>query len=261
MEPRLPTRENPESEEATGLDGAGLTPVSWGIGTGIAAVLLYWLLDYLLCNLFLGAGMETGGYGLRAVAKLAIVTPTVIVLARRRWGATLADLGIVRPSRETILWAVRVALVLGLVWLTFGLVLAAVRHGRIDVTHLHTISQRSLLARDGVYWAGFVTMVSAPINEELVHRGLLYRPLRDRLGPRWAIPVSALVFTAVHVSEWGRLDLQCQLFLGGLVMAWAYEKTRSLVFPVAAHFIHGTVAFTWELLLAYRPEWIQAILG
>ena len=199
----LPVRERPESGKATGPDSAHLTPAPWGIGTGVLAVLLVSLLDHLLFYTFLSMGMETGGYALRVLISLAIVPPAVILLTRMRWGATLADLGIIRPSQETILWAVRVALVLGLLWLAFGLVLAAVRHGRIDVMHLHTISQRSLLARDGVYWAGFATLISAPINEELVHRGLLYRPLRDRLGPRWAIPVSALVFTAVTNSSVG----------------------------------------------------------
>jgi len=196
------------TEEATKLDSADPSPVPWGIGTGMLAVLFFWLQGFLLFHLFVSMGMETGGYALRVLIGLAIVPPTVILLARKRWGASLADLGIIRPSRETLLWAARVALVLGALWLAFGLVLVILLRGRYDIMHYHIIHQRSLHARDGIYWAGFATLISAPITEELLHRGLLYRPLRDRLGPRWAILMSAVVFTALHVSNWGRPELQ-----------------------------------------------------
>ena len=38
----------------------------------------------------------------------------------------------------------------------------------------------------------------APIFEELVFRGLLLRALLARMGPNWAIAVSALTFGSVH---------------------------------------------------------------
>ncbi|MHC4504126.1 MAG: lysostaphin resistance A-like protein [Planctomycetota bacterium] len=249
------------TEGTTGQDRAGLPPAPWGIGAAISAILPFWLLDHLLCRLFLSMGMETGGYALRALIELAVIPPTVILAVRMRWGASPASLGITRPSRDACRWFARSALVLGLLWLTLGVVLIAVLRGRFDIMHRHIALRDSLLARDGVFWAGFVLLMKAPINEELLSRGLLYGPLRNRLGPRWAILVSALISSAVHLLSWRELRLPYQQFAGGLVSAWAYERTGSLVFPIAVHAIMNAVAFAWILLVVYRLEWIQAILG
>ena len=205
--------------------------------------------------------METGGFALRVVIELVLIPPAVILLARKRWRAEFADLGIIRPSRQAWLWFTRFALVLALLWLAIGVVLLAVLRGRIDIAYYHFSERRALLLRDGVFWAGFCAFIRAPVVEELLHRGVLYRPLRNRLGARWAILASALIFSATHVHYMGELRLPYQQFAGGLIAAWAYEKTGSLVFPIVVHFIQNAAATTWILLAAYRPEWLQTILG
>jgi len=70
-----------------------------------------------------------------------------------------------------------------------------------------------------------------PLNEELLFRAGLFRILRA-YTPLWAaLLVSGVVFASFHFSAVYFLPLTV---LGGL-LAYAYEKTGSLVVPVVAH--------------------------
>ncbi|MBN1809895.1 MAG: CPBP family intramembrane metalloprotease [Planctomycetes bacterium] len=77
--------------------------------------------------------------------------------------------------------------------------------------------------------------ISAPAGEEVVYRGILYPALRRKLGVWGAVAVSAAVFAVFHnVIQW-RLFVPVTQFAGGLVLAYAYEKTRSIFVPAALH--------------------------
>jgi membrane protease YdiL (CAAX protease family) len=76
------------------------------------------------------------------------------------------------------------------------------------------------------------TIVSAPLLEEIVFRGLLYGTLRRRLGWPAAALLSAGIFAAAHgygVAGFG------SVFASGIMWAVAYEKTGSLLPGIAAH--------------------------
>lgn len=74
------------------------------------------------------------------------------------------------------------------------------------------------------------TVLFAPVLEETLYRGVLYRHLRDRL--RWlpATLVSATVFALAHSSY-----QMPHAYVGGLLYALLREWRGSLVAPVAAH--------------------------
>jgi len=76
------------------------------------------------------------------------------------------------------------------------------------------------------------TVVLTPIFEELVFRGLLFGTLRRRLGPAAAAAASAGVFALAH--GYGVLGFAA-VFWSGLLWAWAYEWTGSLVPSIIAH--------------------------
>jgi membrane protease YdiL (CAAX protease family) len=81
-----------------------------------------------------------------------------------------------------------------------------------------------------------VAGIVSPITEEVVFRGLLYHLLRPAGAPI-AIFGSTLLFAAAH----GGPGLPVIPAIGGLVFAWAVEKSRSLAAPAVIH-ISGNLA-------------------
>lgn len=93
-------------------------------------------------------------------------------------------------------------------------------------------------------WA-IVTVVGAPLIEEVVFRGYLY-PVLKRMGGLWlaALTVS-LFFAAAHLEG---AHLLSRFFLSLLLIA-AYEVTGSLWAPFGIHFLNNAFVFSgsfWE---------------
>ncbi len=71
----------------------------------------------------------------------------------------------------------------------------------------------------------------APVTEELIFRGGIFRYMRTRT-PRWvALLVPALLFGALHAN----LASFVPLVALGIILALAYERTGSIVVPIVAH--------------------------
>lgn len=83
----------------------------------------------------------------------------------------------------------------------------------------------------------FFVAVAGPIVEEMLFRGFAYKALRTRLGVPWAIVLSSLLFTMLHVN----LLASIPIFLLGVFLAYLYEKTGSLVAPITAHVTHNLI--------------------
>lgn len=71
----------------------------------------------------------------------------------------------------------------------------------------------------------------APISEELIYRGLIYRRLRDYIGKKWALVMSALIFGLIH----GNMVQFVFAFLIGLALAAVYERYKTIWAPIVAH--------------------------
>lgn len=115
-------------------------------------------------------------------------------------------------------------------WLTFSLLgppnesqdmLVAVREGDTIVFLVATLG----------------AAIAAPIGEEILFRGFLFRNLRDTLGPWPAIVLSGFIFGAVHMSP----PLLLPLAAMGMVLALLYQWSNSLLVPITAHAL-------WNLL-------------
>ena len=88
-----------------------------------------------------------------------------------------------------------------------------------------------------------LVVVGAPLVEETVYRGLLQRPLLDRLPAAAVVPVVALVFMAIHF----RPVEYPGLLVAGLVFGVCAWRTGRIGMAVAAH-----VAFNATGLLFAR---------
>lgn len=81
-----------------------------------------------------------------------------------------------------------------------------------------------------------LAVVLAPLCEEFIFRGLLFRGLRRDLSLPWAAAASAAVFAIIHPS----LGV-VPVFGLGLAAAIAYERTGWLLAPVLAHATYNGV--------------------
>lgn len=76
-----------------------------------------------------------------------------------------------------------------------------------------------------------VACVLAPVNEELIFRGLIFRYCRQRFGRGFALAVSSVLFGAMHANWAGFVPLAVL----GAGLALAYEQTGDIRVPIVAH--------------------------
>lgn len=89
---------------------------------------------------------------------------------------------------------------------------------------------------EGPFWSSFlVVAIFAPIFEEWLCRGMVLRGLLTKMKPGWAIVVSALFFSVIHLNPWQGLNAFCI----GLVMGYVYYKTGSLWLTMLIHFVNN----------------------
>lgn len=86
--------------------------------------------------------------------------------------------------------------------------------------------------------------VIAPVVEEIVFRGFIYGGLRRRWGVGLSIVVSSLLFALAHSLSVGGsiLLLAPSLFIAGMVLAFVYERSRSLVPGMVLHASFNLIA-------------------
>lgn len=81
-----------------------------------------------------------------------------------------------------------------------------------------------------------ITVVVAPLGEELLFRGVLYPAIKYAGYPRLAWWGSSLLFAAIHFN----LPTFVPLLLMSLLLVWLYERTDNLLAPLTAHVLFNT---------------------
>jgi membrane protease YdiL (CAAX protease family) len=89
-------------------------------------------------------------------------------------------------------------------------------------------------------------VVLAPVLEEFTFRGLLFATLRRRVGFWWAASISSALFAAAH--GYGLIGF-LSVFWSGLLWAWAYEKSGSLLPGMLAHALNNLTVCTGLVML------------
>jgi membrane protease YdiL (CAAX protease family) len=108
----------------------------------------------------------------------------------------------------------------------------------------------------GVLAACLVTCVIAPICEEILFRGFIFRALRNWRGAGIAAVLTGVLFGAVHVGSAPAVDL-VPLGMLGVILCGVYEATGSLYPCIALHALNNSVAlgvdlkWGWQITVLY----------
>ena len=80
-------------------------------------------------------------------------------------------------------------------------------------------------------------VIIAPIAEELLFRGLIFKLLRKKYSFFAAAATSSIIFALIHRASLNILPL----FVISFVFAYLYEKTQNIATPMILHSIHNTI--------------------
>lgn len=93
----------------------------------------------------------------------------------------------------------------------------------------------------------FGMVVLAPIGEEMVFRGLLFKRISDtRLGVYGAILIPALIFAGIHVQY--SVALMVFIFIDGVFYGLARNYSKSLLVPIILHSLGNLYAVVQRII-------------
>jgi len=242
----------PAATGATLSDGR--PKVTWRFLPAVGVALLGFLVGSLAAvPVFLVFGETTQG-GASGISELAqgIVVDIALVgtlwlwlRARHRgWREALRLVPASKVGREVVIGAalgVAVRIVAGIAAAIVIAILAAATGDEVAVPEQVTSDLRGFQL---VVFALFAVVV-APVTEEFLFRGVLFRSIRDRYGFLPGAILSALLFGAIHYvpGPWpDALALQITMVVTGLGLAWVYEWRKTLLAPVVGHAAFNLIA-------------------
>lgn len=87
----------------------------------------------------------------------------------------------------------------------------------------------------------FQTLITAPIFEELLFRGIILNGLLNKYknSSKKAIIYSAMAFGLVHLN----IPQGINAFIGGIILGSIYYYTKSMKLSIFAHFINNLITF------------------
>jgi membrane protease YdiL (CAAX protease family) len=92
-------------------------------------------------------------------------------------------------------------------------------------------------------FAIFGTLV-APLFEEILFRGFLFKVLHDISGPSTAVVVTALVFALLHIVQlWGSWAGIVFIFGVGYILSWVRRRSDSLIPSFIIHTSYNATLF------------------
>ncbi len=218
----------------------------WNIWQGLLLIMLVTIIEYPLGWLetpndldslrgilyFIGVGLGD------ALLYFGVIWIFLHIIRR-----PFSDLGFVKPLKRFVVLGLVVGILL---FVGIGLL------GNLLTQIFGTPAPQSFtVAVKGVHYPwefgllAFLGGVVAPIKEEMIFRGLIYPPLRQALGRGKGMLLTGLFFATLHFDVVRFLPL----LIGGVVLAWLYERSSSIWPAVVAH-------GTWNILMA-AAIWIQ----
>jgi membrane protease YdiL (CAAX protease family) len=219
------------------LDPVATPPAAVSLADGLIAALAFFVLQGLAALLLQKATLSAGtaiflGF---VVAGAAVVAGVLFIFWRARVKGVLASVGLVRRSRDDGASWFR-ALWLGVLAGSCAAALAWAYIAFLAQTpFLNRLQQESPhLPPDLGPWLPVLAVAAAPLFEEFIFRGLVYRGLRRSTSPAAAMAGSAAIFAIVHppISV-------IPVFILGIAAAWSFERSKLLLSAVVTHAVYN----------------------
>lgn len=120
----------------------------------------------------------------------------------------------------------------------------------MDLLHIGVENTKTeSLQRNKTWFTFSIAFISAaiisPIYEEIFYRGFLYKWIKLRWGVRNGLLLSSIVFTIVHIPTYNTLPVN---FISGVVFAWTYEKSGSIIPGIIIHSVLNGIAVILTVL-------------
>ena len=98
-----------------------------------------------------------------------------------------------------------------------------------------------------------VICIFAPVVEEIIFRGILFKTIADKTNFFVGVLVSALIFAVIHQD----FTFLLSYFMMGFVFAYLYHKTKRLIVPIVAHATMNTVVTVLQLTIGNLSNDLQ----
>jgi membrane protease YdiL (CAAX protease family) len=226
------------------LDPTEAPPPSIAVADGVLTALGFFAFQGLFMLLFRSeqASLFKNLTLAFAAAGVAVTGAALWFFKKSRVPDLYSALGLVRPSGRGsgfVFGAAALGIAAGAAAAVFGVgYKALVMH----VPALHELVAGKLdpmsseVAGSERVWLTLLAVVAAPLFEEFIFRGVLYRGFRRSFGPLVAAFLSALVFALVHPAA-----SALPVFVMALLAALVYERFRWLLAPMLTHFTYNAV--------------------
>ena len=229
--PPAPVRRDP----ITGLDVVLVVVAGLGAGTALAA-LCFILLEAFGVDVDAMSDIVVGSVG-SAFTYGGIVVATYLLVVRRKripW----RELGLRLPERNFLAMTLLVWFLTLLSTITLAIVITNVFGESPPGVQEQLGLEDEAIGAVELTWLLLVSVLLAPLAEELLFRGLLFDALRRR-WPFWPVAVgTGVLFAATHLSL---LTIPALTVLG-VGLAWLKERYASLYPPILLHAINNAVA-------------------
>ena len=176
-------------------------------------------------------------FGMIGLVIYACLFLTTWWIAIKRKGATLRDAGF-RPV-PLITLVKMVPVTIGMMILTAVLVsISSLLFGEVPTAQDQVVGDATSLTFGDFLWIMAVAAVAAPIAEEFLFRGMLFKLLRTKMKLVAAVTVSAIAFALLHF-----IPALIPALLGmGVVLALVADRYDSLYPAMLVHALNNGIA-------------------
>jgi len=225
------------------LDAVSMPPPRVSLADGLMAALGFFVLQGLFTIWLLHIGVRTGAALVLAFAGAGalVVVFTLFMFWRAHVVDMLGAVGLAGPLDGRRPRAIFIGVALGLSGAIFAYGYLMVLR---SVPGLDSLNQRAQeLENMGGQWLVVLAVIAAPLFEEFIFRGLVFRGLRRSISAPWAVAGSAAVFAICHppISV-------VPVFVMGSLAAIGFEWTGWIVTPICVHMTYNALVLLPGLL-------------
>ncbi|MFA5094684.1 MAG: CPBP family intramembrane glutamic endopeptidase [Candidatus Omnitrophota bacterium] len=238
------------------MPSIGVPPdVSWGIVDIFRIAVIFYFFGYLVQAIELGAATAAGIKHLDEKlftvmnATLMDVIGLMIVLyfVLKKYGRKLSSLGLKAGNiaRDIKIGLSGYLMLIPIIVVIMVFVLLGLRIFNYEPPETRALEMLYETDRPKLLFilTGLVTLLG-PVMEELFFRGFAYPVVRKKMGARNAIILVSLVFSLLHLNIVSFFPILAL----GILLAYLYEKTGSIIPCIAVHIVHNTTVVFFVFL-------------